>query len=398
LACCLAVLVFARLFTLFGYNNTWGLWNIPTMPPYFADLRSITHGADSYAQGFDPMIENPGDPLQRRLNYPRIWQSLYSIGVNQSHTKILGIVIILLFLIGVCLVLPHASNTMILLVMAAVLSPATLLGVERGNVDLFMFFLAAVSVVAAQSQYILSAVIILFGFVLKLYPIFGCAVFLKLYRSKFLKHMIIISIISTLYAFITFSDLLLIMEGTPKGAWLSYGLNTFWERAMILNDTRGVYVKYFSYLAVLLTMGIAFSAMLRNDFLPGKQNNAVYFDAFRSGAAIYMGTFLLGNNWDYRLMFLILAIPQLVVWAKCPARNISAISKVVMSAVFLSLWHLMIVRVTSCLPYGGDVSFVLDDISTWVVFSGLMYLFFWSMPDWVKRYARSILSLTRRSA
>ena len=398
LACCLAVLVFARLFTLFGYNNTWGLWNIPTMPPYFADLRSITHGADSYAQGFDPMIENPGDPLQRRLNYPRIWQSLYSIGVNQSHTKYIGIVIILLFLIGVCLVLPHASNTMILLVMAAVLSPATLLGVERGNVDLFMFFLAAVSVVAAQSQYILSAVIILFGFVLKLYPIFGCAVFLKLYRSKFLKHMIIISIISTLYAFITFSDLLLIMEGTPKGAWLSYGLNTFWERAMILNDTRGVYLKYFSYLAVLLTMGIAFSAMLRNDFLPGKQNYAVYFDAFRSGAAIYMGTFLLGNNWDYRLMFLILAIPQLVVWAKCPARNISAISKVVMSAVFLSLWHLMIVRVTSCLPYGGDVSFVLDDISTWVVFSGLMYLFFWSMPDWVKRYARSILSLTRRSA
>lgn len=397
LSCGLAVFIFVLLFSLYGYNNTWRLWNIPTMTPHFVDLRTITHGAESYAQGFDPMIENPGDPWQRTLNYPRVWQTLYLIGVNQSHTTYIGIVLILLFLVGACLVLPHASNIMIVLFMAAVLSPATLRGVERGNIDLFMFFLVSVSVVTAQRWPVLSAVTALLGFVLKLFPIFGCIVLLRQSRSKFLRYMLIIFVFGTLYAFVTYSDILLIREGTPKSTSRSYGLNVFWMSAMRLNVTGGVFARYFSYLAVLLTLGIAFSALLRNDFLPGNQNNTVYSDAFRAGSGIYLGTFLLGNNWDYRLMFLILTIPQLVVWAKCPTRYISTSSKVILSAVFLSLWYLMIKGITRHLPYGNYVSFVLDEISNWVVFSGLLYLLFWSMPDWVKKYARDMYSLIRRS-
>ncbi len=191
LACVLVTLVFGLLFSLYGYDRTWRLWNIPTMSPHFADLRVITGGAESYAQGFDPMIENPGDPWQRRLNYPRVWQSLYSIGVNQSHTTYIGISFILLFMVSICLLLPHASNIIIVLVMAAVLSPATLLGIERGNIDLFMFFLVTISVVAIKRWHILSALAVLLGFVLKLYPIFGCAVLLRAIRPLFLRYVLI---------------------------------------------------------------------------------------------------------------------------------------------------------------------------------------------------------------
>lgn len=34
--------------------------------------------------------------------------------------------------------------------------------------------------------------------------------------------------------------------------------------------------------------------------------------AFRIGAGLFVGTFALGNNWDYRLVVLILTIPQLL--------------------------------------------------------------------------------------
>lgn len=129
------------LFLLLGYEHTWRLWNIPVMSPPFADLRVITHGADSVARGLDPLISNPGDPWGRPLNYPRIWQSLYSVGVNKSHTVLLGLGIILSFLAGVVMILPNASNMTASLVFCALASPAVLLGIERANIDLFIFLL-----------------------------------------------------------------------------------------------------------------------------------------------------------------------------------------------------------------------------------------------------------------
>jgi hypothetical protein len=398
LAYSLAILILGSLFSLYGYNNTWRLWNIPTMSPHFADLRVITGGAESYAQGFDPIIKNPGDPWQRRQNYPRVWQSLYLIGVNQSHTTYIGIGFILLFLVGVCLVLPNASNTMIVLTMAATLSPATLLGIERGNTDLFMFFLVSISVVAVKRWRVLSAVAVLLGFVLKLFPIFGCAVLLRIGRLLFLRYVLVIFAVVALYIFLTYSDILLIRNATPLDTRISYGLNVFWMKVMRLNTTIGGYIRFLSYLTVLLALRYAFTALLRNDFPPGNQSEATYLDAFRAGSAIYLGTFLLGNNYIYRLMFLILTIPQMIVWAKCSIHYISIGSIVTLSSEFLSLWHLLIIKIVRYIPYGIYIDFVVNEISKWIVFCGLLYLLCWSLPDWVKVYAQNIYSPTRRSA
>lgn len=366
------------------------------MSPHFADIRAITGGAESYAQGLDPMIENPGDPWQRRLNYPRVWQILYSLGVNQSHTTYIGIGVILSFLVGVCLILPHASNFLIALVMAAVLSPAALLGIERGNIDLLMFLLVSISVVTVKRWHVLSTVAVLLGFSLKLFPIFGGTVLLKVSRSLFLRYVLIIFVFATLYTFLIYSDILLIIEATPKSVNLSYGINVFWMTAMRFNSSIGELARFLSPLTVLLALWWAFIALPRNDFVPESQSEAVYLDAFRAGSAIYLGTFLLGNNWDYRLIFLILTMPQLVAWVKCRSRYISLISIFSLASILLSLWNLVITSIARHLPYGNYASFVLDEISNWVVFIGLLYLLFWSMPYWVKGYGQKIFFLTRR--
>jgi hypothetical protein len=388
----IAVLIFIILFYSYGYNNTWRLWNIPTMSPHFADLRVITHGAQSSARGFDPLIKNPGDPWKRRLNYPRVWQGLYSLGINQTHTTYLGVAVIFSFLVGVCLILPYATNTMLFLVFAALLSPATLLGVERANVDLCVFFLASLSVVAAQRSYILSSLIIVHGFVLKLFPIFGFTVLLKAGRPQFLLHMLVILTFAGAYTFVTFSDLLLISHATPKSTALSYGMNVLWMKLGRSNATLGEYAKILSYVLVLLILVWTFFASLYGDQPSEAKTATIHLDSFRVGSAIYIGTFLLGNNWDYRLIFLILTIPQLILWAK-----ISSASKVTIVSIFISLWYLVIAKWLNYLPYGRDVSFILDEVSHWVALSGLLYLFWWSMPTWVKEVAQKHIPLTTRS-
>jgi hypothetical protein len=44
-----------------------------------------------------------------------------------------------------------------------------------------------------------------------------------------------------------------------------------------------------------------------------------------------------GSNFDYRLDFLLLAVPQLMVWAALPAAQVSPLAKLALAALVLSL-------------------------------------------------------------
>ena len=389
------ITVFGLLFLFYGYDKTWKLWNIPTMSPCFADTRVITAGAEACAKGLDPMVNNIGDPWNRKLNYPRVCQLLYAIGVNQEHTAYLGIGLIVLFLAGICLLFPSISNTAVVCIMGALVSPAVLLGVERANTDLLMFFLLAVSVVAVKRRHLLSTALILFGFILKLYPIFGLMVLLRKKRSIFIVSSAVSIVFALLYAFIKFEEILTISQVTQKGTLISYGLRVFWTSVRHDYPAMGMYAKILSYLAALSSLVYAFTALLRTD-VPQKDKDLRYLDSFRAGSAIYLGTFMLGSNWDYRLMFLICTIPQLLSWANCTSRSVSRISRITLFALYMSMWYLLITRSAPYIPHGSYLIFLLDETCNWLVFAGLLYLLFLSMPAWVKQYADELASLTKR--
>ncbi len=367
------------------------------MSPHFADLRTITHGAESYMQGLDPMIENPGDPWHRRMNYPRIWQSLYFIGINSAHTTLIGIIIIFSFLVGICVILPNASNKVIVMVFAAVLSPATLLGVERGNIDLLMFFFASLSVLAIQRSYILSMFAIITGFFLKLFPIFGITVLLKAEREKFILYILIIFAFSLLYIYATSQDLLLIRDATPKSTTLSYGMNVLWMRLSTYDTNLGLYVRILSYFSIFFVFLASFLTLIVRKELSISSYDDRYLDSFRVGAAIYIGTFILGNNWDYRLMFLILTIPQLTLWSEKSTHRITVISNIVLLSIYISLWYLVISKVIKYLPYGDYYSYILDQMFNWITFSGLVYLLLSSLPTWMIEFAQNVHPITKHS-
>ena len=382
-ACGIVVLLFTMLFVFLGYNNTWRLWNIPVLEPHFADLRTITHGAESYAKGFDPMVENPEDPWQRPLNYPRVWQVLYSFGINKSHTTIFGIIVVISFFLGVCLILPNCDNKTLLLTFAAVLSPASLLGVERGNIDLLVFFFAALSVAAIKRSGLLASICVLIGFALKLFPVLGLSILLREQKSKFLSYAFMAAVFVAIYVLLNYSDIVLVMEGTPQSTYLSYGLNVFWMHLTKSNITLGSYVKIFCYSAmVIIPLWFYYLIFYRKKTPLHTSFSTEYLDAFRVGATIYMGTFVIGNNWDYRLVFLIFTIPQMYIWIEAHAGRISIVSKLTMLAVFLSLWHLLMLKIFEYIPYGGIVAYVLDEAANWMVLFGLLFLFLWSLPSW----------------
>jgi hypothetical protein len=390
----LAFAVFGILFMFYGYEDTWRLWYIRPMSPHFGDLRVITGGAESYKQGYDPLVNNPGDPWQRRMNYPRIWQALYIMGVNESHTTYLGIAFILLFFVGVYLYLPRISNVIVAFLFLAILSPAVLFGIERANIDLVIFFLLSLSIVLVCKHPVLSMISILFAFSLKLFPVFGLVVLLRRNQATVCKLAIASLVFISFYIVFTFHDLALISEGTPRSTYLSYGIDVFW---MVVTRRYTHIIKMcgriLSYFGALLVFLCALPAMWRHDTITNKENER-NIDSFRMGSAIYIGTFMLGNNWDYRLMFLLLAIPQLLRWVRHPDRLISLISSLTLLGVYASLWYLFIERVLDYVPFGGYIAVVVDESFHWLVFCGLLYLLFFSMPEWMRERAKKWLSLS----
>lgn len=390
--CCLATLFMASLFASRGYDATWRIWNVPTLVLPFGDLRVITGGAESRRQGLDPMMENPGDPWHRPLNYPRVWQSLYRFGLTPDHTTIIGFTFIVLFLVGVCLILPNASWRVLSVTLVVLLSPATLLGMERGNIDLLMFFFISLAVIAAKRSPSFSAAAVFAGFALKLYPLFAGAILLRAGRSTFFRLIVALFVATSTYVILTYSDFALIRAATQNGIVFSYG-------TMVLPTSLGIEASLatiLSYLAVLLALLLGFTALRRKDFPSEARKEATYLDAFRAGAAIYLGTFVLGNNWDYRLIFLILTLPQLFSWAGGSARHAAGWSIAVLSSTILSMWYLKIAWFAGSVAVGGlPACFLLDQMYKWTAFTGLLYLFVWSLPDWVKDALHALFPILR---
>jgi glycosyl transferase family 87 len=374
---CAGCLIIVTLFFMYGYEKTWRLWNIPTLEPYLYDARVITAGAEAHALGYDPLINNPGFT---RMNYPRVWQLLFYLGIDQSDTIYFGLVFAALFFFGVFLIARNIDRPTAWLMTCAIFSPAVLLGLERGNCDLLVFFLLALAVYLVKKSRVGTAIVIAFAFLLKLFPVFALAVFLRENKKVFRAIMVSSIVLCGIYAMVMLGDLRLIREATPKPQNLAYGVDVAWTEVMNHHFLHAaVALRIVSYLAVVLVA--AFSLFHAGWRVDAESDCDGHMDSLRVGAASYIGTFLLGGNWDYRLMILLLVIPQLMSWRRSPSKSVRYTTTTTLVCVIISLWSWFARRLLAHLL---PVSFLLDLFSKWIVFSGLMYLFVYSCPNWLK--------------
>lgn len=184
-----------------------------------------------------------------------------------------------------------------------------------------------------------------------------------------------------LYIALTLEDVLQICRVTPRVTHISYGMNVLWMSVKSWNEQVGSIVAVLSFFVAVLVILSGLILKLGNYVSTGSRGTT-FIDAFRIGASIYLGIFIFGNSWDYRLMFLIFTIPQLVVWKRRAETWLSRLAKVTLGAIIFACWFYVISRVMSELSLSQDVIVVIDELSLWVVFVGLMYLFAFSLPDW----------------
>jgi hypothetical protein len=388
------VLMWATLLVLFqsyGYNRTWKLWNVPTLDPVFRDFQLIPGSAESFRNGFEPSIENPYDVGQRIFNYPAFWRLFFYTNITTNDTVWIVTLLFILDFISVVLFPQKLTISGALLMLLVVFSPASMLLYERGNADLFVFFLCAMIVLATDFSANLTAGLIVFGAIVKMFPLFGITVLLKETKQKFWKLAVAIVLFIIVYGLLTFQSQSAAWNTTMRGDGLSYGTFVIITRLgdyfqQILPNLLSImqWQLVFEAIALILIMGALVLALRDPASLTVSQERNLA--AFRMGASIYVGTFLLGNNWDYRLAFLVFVIPQLSQWFHSTEKRYRAISIGVVVAILLSCWNLMVRFNLPFVPLKDPANrnFIVDELINWLLVPGFTYLLVVSLPEWLK--------------
>lgn len=291
------------------------------MSKAFADLITITNTADCTCVFNNPYLNGACDPWGRLYNYPRIWLSVFSfLKLGKSSTIYIGFMYVIFFTFCASKLNLSQSNKSLIFIFVLLISPPVLLLLERGNNDVLVFssiILTYFGIKANQNfsenlRLYLPIIIFFILGVLKLYPfiLIITLLFEKISLTKKTVIMLLFTMLSCLYIFYIKDDLKLILKNTPNPSDMAYGrMVKFW----IFNYSLELRHK----ISIILSSIVIMFALLSQFFLTKMQFatsdniNSSETWLFLCGASIYIGTFLIGNNYIYRIVFLLLCLPNL---------------------------------------------------------------------------------------
>jgi hypothetical protein len=322
LAVYLGAVVILRV--LWGFDP-WARLAVWPGTAVFLDAANITSAVECARAGYDPLVENPCDPHGRPMNYPRAWLALGWFGIDASWTFALGLAMAGALIAGLLLLFGRLSCRQGWIVAAAVCSPSVMLGVERGQSDLLIFALLASAVAlwrrGAPAAPVLGPLLVFAATVLKIFPAVALAAYWLARDAKAAWVALACALGTVLYFVLTLPDLAAISEALPQHRMHSYGAKILVGSA--LSRVLPAYAHpHVVQLIAMLAVGVlalsawwAASRFLPSQHLGGGDRTDWRLHAFHLGALVYLATFTLINSWDYRLVFLLLTLPQLLEWS-----------------------------------------------------------------------------------
>jgi hypothetical protein len=333
---------------------TWETLAVPSMRPPFMDLCAITNGVKTRQLGSDPLINNPSDPYHRPLPYPRIWVQTFSwLGIRESQIRYLGIAFCVLYLSCVSWLILQCRSSLGAIVLAiGALSLAPLLAIERGNIDLFIFFLLFVGCMA-RNRFLRSGVFFV-ATVLKIYPI--AAQMVDAIRRPLKENRVAIAAALAGAAVWSWKwrELSAVRQAAPVSTFLAFGTLTLKAQSEYLSGA----MLAGALLACAVILGIAW---VSRPSLEKAVLNSRFGELFLIFGGIYVFTFAAGSNYNYRLIFLIPTLPLVFELARSAKYRIWGIVYV---AAVLAAENALALGIYQGIP--------LEDFATFTLFAMIL--------------------------
>lgn len=312
-------------------------WNQP-----FLDLKGVLSWSECHRLGYDVMRVNPCDPLGRLLNYSPLTRYL-PFGTEATIAG--GLAIDGAFLLILPLIVRPRSRSELGLVLAAVLCPFSVgFALERANLDLAIFVIAATGIwltartgLLRYAGYFLYLVIGL----LKFYPLILLGTLARERSRTALIAGLLLALIVALLVFAFWSDLVRIPALLPKAEFTKDNFG-----AVILSLAT---MHFFGWpeanagaMQLILSASAATAAVplsVRIRPLIAESRLGTYPLAFLiAGALLIVGAFFAQTNIAYRAVFLLFLMPGLFRLREMPEKE-GRIFSLCLTAMFLCLWE-----------------------------------------------------------
>ncbi|WP_061431647.1 hypothetical protein [Microcystis aeruginosa] len=389
------------------YREFWRKLGVPAAENAFIDLGAVLGAFDcDRLTGEVSLINNS---CFKQISYPSSWSSLTWLGLGQRDTIFLGVFFALIFYV-ITLIIIGRLNYQEAVVYALILcSPPVMLLVERGNVDIVIYSWLGVGLIIIKNSRALifrlcAYLLIFFWGVVKLFPIFGLAVILKEKRNLFLFLSAIFTTAFITYFLASIGEMKTISQAFDvERVWFRFGYKVLFGAVKYIlskltsgeTDIKNT-IGYMMYIIMILfTMSILtrvllskfkiFKEWLSSDFVSTDSDKSLdksrYIDYFRLAAAIHLGNFLvIGILYDYKLTFLIFALPQILDWIK-QENQLSLPSSMALVAMVTTFY-------ASPFLY----PWLVDEMINWLLAANLLYMAILSMPEWLKSLVHRRLS------
>jgi hypothetical protein len=333
-----------------GWDQTWRALGVTPLQPPFFDMHVINDYAACALKGVD--VYEPHSCNVDSFNIPPTWLWLGVLGIDGSDSPWLSAVFIAAAMIVLALLLRGRSWHRGLIALGAIISPSVMMGVERGNLDLIILAIVGSSALIYEEKRFgrkCGAIALLgFGIALKLFPMFCVSLAARFSRPTFV-FACILAILSLIYLDLTMTSVFLIRRNVPTTFVLSYGYKAIFLGIDYLRSEAGLsptgltdtWVPAATAALILICATAIGASSFRNQREFCSVDISTAGNAFLFGAGIYCGTYLLGTNFIYRLMFLMLCVPQLLDWQirKSYANKPAMIAETSLFAIILGvLW------------------------------------------------------------
>jgi hypothetical protein len=305
--------------------------------PYFVDLKVLLCGVDILR-----INQNPYEIVcftdGAYFNYPKTWKifTIFPFFTFANYFKI-GFILIITFYFFVIKFLGKINFFESIIYSLFLISPSVILGLERGNSDIIIFiFLLQILYIKDNVQ--IQAALLLIISMLKLYPI-GAILMILNDQVNFKKKAIIFvsfTLLFTLFLYCYYENITLVSYKTPRPyGGMSYGLGEI-PSLITFGHFKNIKPLFFISYAISLLIWIIYFYYKINIYL-----NKMVIQIGNSGKAYLMGsgifiiTCLIGYNWEYRLVFLLLTLPQILNWAK----NREPLSYIIIVVLLMVVWQ-----------------------------------------------------------
>ena len=302
------------------YRATLVLFGVQDVEMPFLDLLNVLSSMDCHRRGIDVFASNACDVANRSFVYSPLWLYVGDlVTIPERWNRPIGVVLVAVFVASLFF-LPRPSKwSATLLTIAAAVSYVTAYAIERANVDLVLFVLLVAGVrsfigrrhAAAFAWIVLAAL-------LKFYPIFAIALFLRRGRRAIATTIVPAVAILATFVFFARADTRASLAHVPGYTELS--LDMFGARQIGIAAAQAGISPYLPWaldaLTACLCIALAVQLALTRAMADAVEAlSTPQREFFCAGALILCGCFFAGSSIYYRGIYLLMSVPGLIALA-----------------------------------------------------------------------------------